>query len=348
MLSKIVDFFKQYLGPEDKFILPALLVAMVIGVTYILINAFTTQYSGNQFVNWNFFLGLPFMLALFSIALFAKKISPRMGLVTWTYTTYFFMLLGLGTLVYGVQFTPFHPVDSVFVKIDQALGFSQTAVLNWTYDHRWLARLFDQAYSQIGIELSFIPLVLALLLDQRGVKVLLMGIIFSFIVGTGIYYFFPTTAPASMFFDPNFAMQQHDTFIKFFEIHHHLPITTQEGGLIAFPSFHVVWCVLLAYSLRRTKWLFYPVAALNSFIILSTIFLGWHYLTDVIGGLAMATLSIWVCETVYKKFIAKSDAKNAEEAALAQRNIEKAAPAIRPMPSNVPATPAMAKLQKLK
>lgn len=344
MLKKLLNFYKQYLGIDDKIILVSLVATGLIGVVYILINAFTTQYSGNEYVNWAFFLGFPIMAALYSVALFAKKVSPRMGLVTWTYTTYFFMLLGLGTLVFGVQFTPFHPIDHVFVKIDQALGFSQTAVLNWTYAHHALAVLFDQAYSLIGIELSFIPLILALLLDKRAVKVLFMGIIFSFIAGTTLYYFFPTTAPASMFFDPNFALQQHDTFIKFFEIHHYLPITTQEGGLIAFPSFHVIWCVLLAYSLRKQKLLFYPLVALNAFIIASTMFLGWHYLTDVLGGLTMGGLTIWLCETIYSKYIAKNDAKEfAPE--IKVKAFKSNTSTLYPLPNSA-ATPATAKLQK--
>lgn len=338
MLNKLCDFYKQYLGTEDKIILLSLVAAALIGVVYILINAVTTQYSGNEFVNWAFFLGLPVMAALYSVSLFAKKVSPRMGLVTWTYTIYFFMMLGLGTLVFGTQFTPFHPVDTVLVKIDQFLGFNQTALLNWTYAHHFLAVLFDRAYSLIGIELTLIPLILALLLDRRSVKVLFMGMIFSFIAGTTIYYFFPTTAPASMFFDPNFALQQHDTFIKFFEIHHYLPITTQEGGLIAFPSFHVIWCVLLAYSLRKHKWIFYPVLLLNSFIIASTMFLGWHYLTDVLGGLTMGGLTIWLCESVYRKYIAKNDGR--------VKALKSKPSVIRLIPKTSAATPITAKLQK--
>ena len=342
MLRKLFDFYKQYLGLEDKIILTSLLTAMSIGVSYIVINTITTQYSGNQFVNWQFFLALPFMAALYSIALFAKKVSPRMGLVTWTYTTYFFMLLGLGTLVYGTQFTAFPPIDSTLVKIDHALGFNQAALLNWTYAHRTIAYLLDKAYSLIGFELSFIPLILALLLDKRSVKVLFMGVIFSFTVGTAIYYFLPTTAPASMFFDPNFAQQQHDTFIKFFEIHHHLPITTQEGGLIAFPSFHVIWCVLLAYALRNKKILFYPIAALNIIIILSTMFLGWHYLTDILGGIVMGALTIWACEAVYKKYIAKSDAVTFA----VESNIKPITTKSHRSPPSTVATPIAVKLQK--
>ncbi len=305
MFQKLLGFYQRYLRNADKIMLGLLAIAAIIGITYIISNAIGHQYPGNQFVSWRLFIGLPFMIALYSTALFAQQTSPRIGFITWTYTNYFFMLLCLGTLAYGVQFTPFHPIDSALIKIDQVLGFSQTTLLNWTYIHHSLAILLNQAYSLIGIELSFIPLILAFLLDRRAVKVLFIAIIFSFIVGTTIYYFLPTTAPASMFLNSNFAQQQHDTWIKFFEIHHHLLITTQEGGLIAFPSFHVIWCILLAYALKRKKIIFYPIVLLNTFIIASTVLLGWHYLVDVVGGFAVAILAIWIAETIYKKYIIK-------------------------------------------
>jgi len=162
----------------------------------------------------------------------------------------------------------------------------------------------NECYSLMGAQLAIVPMLLALLMQKRAVQVLLISLLISFFIGTTIYYFFPTIAPASMFHDPNFALQQHDTFIKFYEIHHGLPITTAQGGLIAFPSFHVVWAVMLAYSFRHKKYLFYPMALFNSLIILSTLMLGWHYLTDVIGGIILAGLSIFAAELIHQKFIA--------------------------------------------
>ena len=159
----------------------------------------------------------------------------------------------------------------------------------------------------IGVELALFPIVLALLLEKRAIKVYLLAMLLASIVGFSIYYFFPTTAPASVFFDKNFTPFQHDTFIKFFEIHHHLPITTTQGGLIAFPSFHVIWAALLAYSLKNRKHLFYPVLVFNAIVIVSTVFLGWHYLTDVIGGLTLAGLSVWAAEVIYKRYLVADD-----------------------------------------
>ena len=63
-------------------------------------------------------------------------------------------------------------------------------------------------------------------------------------------------------------------------------------GLIAFPSFHAIWAVLLAAAFYRRGWIFWPIAALNLLVIASTITTGMHYFTDVLAGLAISALVI--------------------------------------------------------
>jgi len=249
------------------------------------------------------------MLALFSVALFARKYCPRLSLLTWSYTTYSLMSIVLGMIAYGAQFTPFPSIDTFLIKIDQALGFNQIAILNWTYAHPAIKQLMEIAYSLLGLELIFLPLVLALLFEKKSLYVLFMALILSFISGTAIYYFFPTTAPASMFFSPHFTLAQLNTFIKFFEVHNHLPITAFAGGMVAFPSFHVIWAILMIYGFKNKKYFFFPLLVINSLIIASTMLLGWHYLTDVIGAILVTAISLYVAEIIHKKYMTSSAKK---------------------------------------
>jgi membrane-associated phospholipid phosphatase len=303
-MNKIKAYYNQYFRAEDKIILVSLLIAASLGLGFIISNALGAKYAGNQFVSWGYYIGFPIMSGLFLLSLYARELSPRMSLITWTYTIYFFQALCIGTLVYGIQLTPFHPIDPLLVKIDQIMGFNQTQLLDFTYQHHHFATFLNQCYGFMTFELAAIPLVLAIMMQKRAINVLFLTMMFTFIVGTLIYYFFPTTAPASMFSNVNFATEQHDTFRKFYEIHHHLPITTNLGGLIAFPSFHVVWAVLFAYAFKDKKYLLVPMTVLNSFIILSTVMLGWHYLIDVFAGIAIAVAAIQAAEWVYRKYIA--------------------------------------------
>lgn len=58
-------------------------------------------------------------------------------------------------------------------------------------------------------------------------------------------------------------------------------------GLLCFPSFHTVFALLLAraWGAVLPRWAAAPLVALNAAIVLSTVPVGWHYLTDVVGGI---------------------------------------------------------------
>lgn len=301
MWKKLSNLYKTQISRSEKLLFAAVSISAVIGCVLLLINHFHENFNGNQFVSWSIFAGLPVIIILYTLALYVRDSAPRIALVTLSYTQFFIMLLGLGTLVYAIQLTPFHPIDATLVKADQLLGFNQVALLNWTHAHPTINNFFTTVYGLIGFELPLIPLLVALCLEKRSITLFLFSLTFSFVIGCLIYYFWPTIAPAAMFSDPNFLTEQHATALKFYQIHHHLPITTRDGGLIAFPSFHVTWSILLAYALIKRKWLFYPIAALNFCIILSTMFLGWHYLIDVLGGVGLAASSIWFATITEKR-----------------------------------------------
>jgi membrane-associated phospholipid phosphatase len=193
----------------------------------------------------------------------------------------------------GVQHTPFPLIDKYLVIIDQWMGFHTQALLNWTYAHPRLQSIFVYCYSSLGLELVFLPLIVAALGDKSAIQNYFLAFVISYIIGMTIYYFIPTAGPTVIFKNPHFLPEQHDTFLKFFEIHHRILLTTTEGGMIAFPSFHVLWACFMVYLCRHHKWLFFPILVLNIGIIASTVFLGWHYLTDVIGGILLAIGSIY-------------------------------------------------------
>lgn len=314
-MQKIKNILNEYLKPADKVLLTLLLSVLLLTFGYYLANAMGAQFVGASFISFKTYELLPIMLVLFGVSLYARDVTPRIGLVTWSYSMFYLIVTICNSMVYFVQLTPFPTIDFSLVHLDQLLGFNQLAWLNWTHAHPFIARFVNQCYGLMSMQMAVVPFILALLLQKRALRVLFMSLILSFIVGTAIYYFMPTTAPASMFYDPNFALQQHDTFIKFYEIHHHLPVTTMAGGLIAFPSFHVVWACLLAYSFRHKKLWFYPMALFNVIIILSTLMLGWHYLTDVIGGVTLAGLSILASEYMHQRYMAFERKKKAIDTA---------------------------------
>jgi membrane-associated phospholipid phosphatase len=52
--------------------------------------------------------------------------------------------------------------------------------------------------------------------------------------------------------------------------------------------------------LQSIKWLRIPAAILAGLIVASTLTTGWHYGTDVVGGLLMCALSLWIARAVLR------------------------------------------------
>ena len=66
----------------------------------------------------------------------------------------------------------------------------------------------------------------------------------------------------------------------------------KNSGLITFPSYHALVALALIYSVRNFKLLFWPVAALNTSVLISTVPIGGHYVVDIIGGFGVFVLAL--------------------------------------------------------
>ncbi|EKD77869.1 MAG: hypothetical protein ACD_42C00141G0001, partial [uncultured bacterium] len=165
--------------------------------------------------------------------------------------------------------------------------------------HPFVHSIFHFTYESLVFELLGIPILLTIFGAQKQLGIFYIAQLSSLFIGNFIYYFYPTMAPSGVFHSPYFTAAQHDTSLRFYDVHHYIKFTTTEGGLIAFPSFHVVWAILLTNCCRAKKIFFYPVAIFNIVLIISTVFLGWHYFTDVIGGIVLAIIAIMFANWVY-------------------------------------------------
>lgn len=294
MLRSVYHALGAQTGPIDRYLLRLMRNALCLGLLLMLYNHFTAGYLGNRFIPRILFFLLPAFILSYWASFYIRTQHPRLSLFTWTYSHFAFMLIALGTFVYGIQLTPFTPIDPILVRWDRLLGFDQLALLHWTYAHPWRQHLLNRAYNALEIQLLGVPILLACLGYERALVRLLARLIIAFLIGGSLYYFFPTTAPASLFSDPLFLAEQHHTALKFYTIRAHLVPTVTDGGMIAFPSFHVIWAILLTLSCRDNRLLALAIGLINSLLIAATLCLGWHYLVDVISACLLVALAIGI------------------------------------------------------
>ena len=291
---RIHQFVKNYIPPAFRLIYVLATFNLLLGFIFLSINKLTTNYSGVNYLPTIWIYCMPLIAVLVILAFYIDKQAPRIAFFTQTYGTYFYVFIALATLTNGVQYTPFATIDQPLLSFDQWIGFNTPALMHWTYAHTHFPAVLNAIYESIGYQMFLVPLLLALLLQRKSITEYFSIALITYTIGTLIYYFFPSEGPAMALQSPYFTFSEHLTSLKFFDVHHHVPIHTLDGGMIAFPSFHVTWVLILTYACRQQWWFVLPIGLLNLCVIASTLMLGWHYLADVIGSVIIFGVAVFL------------------------------------------------------
>lgn len=266
-------------------------IIVLLATIAISINCFTTQYRGIDFFpDHSVYIGITiFLIYLGFVFLNTNNSYPKLAAKELLY--FYLMMAIIAYASDAVQLTPFPSIDKYIVAMDQKLGVNMLSILRWTHAHKQFQHLLNLCYNSLPLQMSLIPLILIALGRFQLMRSYYFLMLFTSLIGFVFYYFFPTEAPASVFNSPLFTPDQVATGIKFKQIHAHIIPSTKEGGLIAMPSFHVIWAVFCTYLVK--DW-FIPcliLGVINCLLIASCVLLGWHYPSDVIMGLILASLA---------------------------------------------------------
>ncbi|MDP1615421.1 MAG: phosphatase PAP2 family protein [Methylococcales bacterium] len=268
-----------------------------------LINALIYRYPGNPYLE----IAPAFVIGLVQLALIAHGFYIYWGaeaqtvrLIREVLKWLLFFTFYFGGITF-LQFTPFPVIDHYLVWIDSLLHVDVGNIVTQMHAYPGLWHFFNKIYYSLDIEIVLAPLLVIIFRRYIFLREYYAYLLISTAIGVGIYYFFPTVAPASMFSSPYFTPEQHATGIKFNEIHHYIVPSTAEGGMISFPSFHVIWAWFSMYLLRWFRWLFIVLFCFNTLLVLSCVLLGWHYLIDIFGSVAVIALTHWI----YAQYVAK-------------------------------------------
>lgn len=257
------------------------------------VNYFIYQFPGNNYFPDNV-LALALLLILLNTGLylyFPKQNIPRQ---IGNELIYFFLIMAIIALATcAVQLTPFPPIDAQIIKLESLFHINIEKIVLWTNQHARFKEILIVIYDSLGYQMSIIPLLVLFTCRFYLIREYYLLLLCSTFLGFGFYYFFPTTAPASIINVTLFSTDQIATGLKFYQLHHHINPTTNAGGLIALPSFHAIWAVLCVYLLREWPIPCILLTIVNSVLIASCVLLGWHYCTDIIGSIIILVISYY-------------------------------------------------------
>lgn len=263
------------------------LVAHLVNNTYY-------HYIGNYYFSNNtpwFFLILALIYMGFRLQCGKdNKNTLKVREIFFFFSTYALLVVGGN----AIQLTPFEPIDAQIIDWHAWTHIDLTTLMQWSHLHPKAIEIMDALYRSLAKEMTYLPVVLILLGELRRVREYCFLVIITALIGYAFYYFFPTTAPASVLQSPYFTEEQYATGLKFYQIHQHMVPTTIDGGMIALPSFHVVWAWLCVYLVRGWPIICATLGLVNLVIVCSCVLLGWHYLLDVIASIAVIGLGHFI------------------------------------------------------
>jgi membrane-associated phospholipid phosphatase len=194
------------------------------------------------------------------------------------------------TLMYAVATTHRPLADSSLIQLDQMCGFHAPDVVAWVRDHHALNVVLTVVYDTLLPQTILVIAVLGFSGDRPSLDRFILRFMVCALATLALFYFFPATGPFAAFgFAPGADQARYLDHLQSLREGRRLLVSWRDAeGLITFPSFHTTWAILLALAFRRRPVLFAISAILNAVVIVSTLTTGWHYLTDVLGGILVS------------------------------------------------------------
>ena len=290
----ISGFYQKHFGEADNLILNLEFTVAVFGCVFILLNAITFQYRGEHYLSyhWLWLVPLFFATALFSNHWF--KITPNLAFILKSYCLYFLGLFAFLVMTDGMQYTPFPPIDNLMNAADQALQIKETAMLQWVHVHPVLLTMLRVTYHSLWLQWLLAPILLFFLLGKRQVYLFLVISLLAFSIEAGIYYFFPTIGPASLYSSPLFNSEEINAMMNFKQVHQYLLLGDFDAPFVSCPAFHVLLAVIAIFVYRKVPIaIFAPILLFNLAAMIGTLVLGWSYAINIVGSIIIALIAIY-------------------------------------------------------
>ena len=230
--------------------------------------------------------------AILAAALYRMRVGPaKKGFylsVVAAVITVLFIFNSLGALIAGIHTTTF---DARLIAVDHALFGVHPTVWLERLSNPLLTGLLQFAY----ISYYFIPVSLGVVLIARGrfgeFEEVLFGILLCFYLSYVGYLLVPAIGPRFTLSHLQTGDLQVSPFIK--TIQNGLN-SLEKNKTDAFPSGHTAVSLMTLYYAweKREKKLFAGLIPVVTGLIISTVYLRYHYVIDVIAGIALTGLTI--------------------------------------------------------
>lgn len=206
--------------------------------------------------------------------------------------------------------TPRPLVDESLWAVDAAMHFSTLdivrAVIQWPAVHNGLSVAYALVYPMVIAALILPALVGELQTSRR----FIVGVIAGAMLTVVIFALWPAAGPwTTEGYPPSAAQRAVTEYLRLLKSPASIDLNRGDAGIVAFPSFHVFLAMTSAVALNTVRRLRAVGWTLGVLILISTLTTGWHYLTDVIGGLLLTVLATVAARIILPTLSARGNAE---------------------------------------
>ena len=235
----------------------------------------------------------------------------------WQWEHVRFALVGLGAwyLTYAAfrnlkSYVPFvnrDLLDSRLEHFDRVvwLGHDPARVLHHLFGTGWAAEFFSFVYVA-WIVLVPVTLVIALVWsrDRAGGEWYVTAVAVDWVLGVATYFAVPTLGP--VYASPRDFVTLPHTYVHTLQqsmLQDRITVvrdpfaTHAVQTIAAFASLHVgimVTVCLIVELLHMHRWIRWSMWAFLALTVIATVYLGWHYFADTLGGAVLGAAGVWI------------------------------------------------------
>jgi len=204
----------------------------------------------------------------------------------------------------------FAAADTMFDSMDRWLlrGLSVSHLCHWALQvfplsvFRFLEFIYFSLFSQIGAGLLLVAIACG---RRRGLQ-FVGAILSAYYLALGLFYLWPSQGP--YYLCPNH-FSEFPAALKTYAVQmgsitgararwNHDPLNRISFDYyIAFPCMHIAQPLIVMWFLRPWRRIIAFLAVYNTVLLITIIFLEWHYIVDILGGLVVAAAAIAVSES---------------------------------------------------
>lgn len=196
-------------------------------------------------------------------------------------------------------------IDGLLAAADHALGFDWYRVMLAMARHPFLNGIFFQVYNLILPEIALVLIALAWSGQVEKVYRFCLAIAVGALIAIAIWALFPSLGAESLYTLPPAIASRLTLAVTcdygraLVQLLHNGPghITPADlRGLIAFPSYHGVLALILAWYAWRVSWLRWPILVINAVVLICTPIQGGHHMVDVLAAFPVTALTLFLAE----------------------------------------------------